>query len=94
VRLNDSVMRREGSLNETAGELAVARMVAPSSWPKRSLVDRGFWLTTPEGRRQTYRLGGLSLGECLAWAAKAPHEVPLCNGEFEFIAVKMAEVAG
>lgn len=31
------------------------------------------------------RSGGLSLSECCAWAAKAPEEVPLVNGEFEFI---------
>lgn len=31
------------------------------------------------------RRGGLSLAQCLAWAARRPAEVPLVNGEFEFI---------
>lgn len=34
----------------------------------------------------------LTLLECLRWAARASHEVPLCNGEFEFVAGRMADL--
>jgi hypothetical protein len=37
--------------------------------------------------------GELTLGECLRWAARAPEEVPLLNGEFAFIAIRMPDVA-
>lgn len=32
------------------------------------------------------RAGELTITECCQWAARAPHEVPLVNGEFVFIA--------
>jgi len=32
------------------------------------------------------RAGELTLKECCAWAARASHEVPIVNDEFEFIA--------
>ena len=34
----------------------------------------------------------LTLQECCAWAARAPHEVPLLDGEFAFIATRMADL--
>lgn len=37
------------------------------------------------------RAGHLSLGQCLSWAARAPREVPLVNGEFEFLAMNTPE---
>jgi hypothetical protein len=33
----------------------------------------------------------LTLGELLRWAARHPHEVPLVNGEFFFIAQLMPD---
>ena len=43
------------------------------------------WQLTPAQRiRAAYR-GNFTLGEMLRWAARAPHEVPLVNGEFFFI---------
>lgn len=37
-------------------------------------------------RREQAAAGRLTLGQCLAWAARASHEVPLINGEYFFIA--------
>lgn len=59
----------------------------PQSRSKWSLDVSGFWAKTPEQRRETFRDGGLTLGQCFAWAARAAHEVPLVDGEFEFIAM-------
>ena len=43
------------------------------------------WQLTPAQRvRAAYR-GNFTLGEMLHWAARAPQEVPLVNGEFFFI---------
>jgi hypothetical protein len=52
-----------------------------------------FWRMTADERRAAYRRGELSLAECLRWAARAPTEPPLLNGEFEFIAALTPEVA-
>jgi hypothetical protein len=45
-----------------------------------------------EGRLAAYRRGELSLDSCCLWAAGYPHEVPLLDGEFEFIARTTPEV--
>jgi hypothetical protein len=42
-------------------------------------------MTAPE-RVHAARTGQLTLGELLHWAAQHPHEVPLVNGGFFFIA--------
>ena len=48
-------------------------------------LDRLWAMTAPQ-RRQAARDGQFSLGEMLRWAARAPEQVPLLNGEFFFIA--------
>jgi hypothetical protein len=45
-----------------------------------------FWCLSPAERVALMRCGELTLGECCRWAARAPHEVPVLDGEFEFIA--------
>ena len=45
-----------------------------------------------EGRLAAYRRGELSLDSCCLWASRWPTEVPLLNGEFEFIARTTPEV--
>jgi hypothetical protein len=45
-----------------------------------------------EGRLAAYRRGEFNLETCSLWAAAYPQEVPLLNGEFEFIAAKTPEV--
>jgi hypothetical protein len=47
-------------------------------------------MTAPE-RVHAARTGQLTLGELLSWAARHPHEVPLVNGEFFFIAQFMPD---
>jgi hypothetical protein len=39
-----------------------------------------------DGRLAAYRRGEFDLAACCLWAAAYPREVPLLNGEFEFIA--------
>ena len=46
---------------------------------------------TPAQRLHAAKTGQLTLGELLRWAARHPHEVPLVNGEFFFIAQFMAD---
>ncbi|MGH2878683.1 MAG: hypothetical protein ACRDK4_03630 [Solirubrobacteraceae bacterium] len=48
---------------------------------------------TPEERVSAMRRGELSFWQLYNWAARAKHEVPLLNGEFEFIAISTPEVA-
>lgn len=44
------------------------------------------------GRLAAYRRGEFDLDTCCLWASSYPGEVPLLNGEFEFIARTMPEV--
>jgi hypothetical protein len=50
------------------------------------------WRMTPNERIAAMRRGDLSMEQCCAWAARYPHQVPLINDEFEFIAAYMPEV--
>lgn len=45
-----------------------------------------------EGRLAAYRAGELDFDTCCLWAARWPREVPLLEGEYEFIARTMPEV--
>ena len=69
----------------TRGLPLTARLVVD---PDR--LDR-LWAMTPPQRRQATREGRFSLGEMLRWAARAPEQVPLVNGEFFFIAAQLAD---
>lgn len=68
-------------------------MNVPRSPARSSLDAKGFWNLGRRYRLEMYRQGALSLSEMLAWASRAPGEVPKVNGEFEFIALHTAEVA-
>jgi hypothetical protein len=40
------------------------------------------------------RRGELTLEQCAAWAARYPEQVPLLNGEFEYLAAFTPEALG
>lgn len=46
----------------------------------------------PPGRLAAYRAGQLSRAECWDWARRFPDEVPVVNGELEWIALAMADL--
>jgi hypothetical protein len=50
------------------------------------------WRMTPTQRIAAMRRGDLSLEQCCAWAASYPEQVPLINGEYEFLAAYTLEV--
>lgn len=52
---------------------------------------RALWQMTPAQRVAAMRRGELTLEQCAAWAARHPEQVPLLNGEFEYIARLMPE---
>jgi hypothetical protein len=52
------------------------------------------WEMNVEQRVQAMRKGELSLEQCAAWAARYPEQVPLLNGEFEYLAAFTPEVRG
>jgi hypothetical protein len=67
------------------------RFGAPSADPlpeQRARLAR----MRPAGRRAAYERGELSYRQCYLWAAGWPNEVPIVNGEFEFIALTMADL--
>jgi hypothetical protein len=47
---------------------------------------RSLWQMTPVQRIAAMRRGELNLLQCAAWAARYPDQVPLLNGEFEYLA--------
>ena len=50
------------------------------------------WAMTPAERVAAYGRGELSLGACLAWARRHPHEIPIAaGGEWHFIAARTPE---
>ena len=51
------------------------------------------WAMTRDERVRAMRAGKLSMRLCLHWASRRPREVPLLNGEWEFIAINTPEVA-
>ncbi|HEX8086567.1 MAG TPA: hypothetical protein VF529_19930 [Solirubrobacteraceae bacterium] len=61
--------------------------------PTRDEQRRQLWAMTRAERVSAMRAGRLSLQQCCDWAARRPHEVPLVNGEFEFIARTTPEAA-
>lgn len=60
--------------------------------PTREEQSRILWSMTATERVAAMRAGRLNLRQCCEWAARRPHEVPLINGEFEFIAAYDVEV--
>jgi hypothetical protein len=59
---------------------------------ERDARTEALWRMTPKERIAAMRRGDLTMEQCCAWAARHPKQVPLINGEFEFIAVYMPEV--
>jgi len=49
------------------------------------------WRMTPNERIAAMRRGDLTMEQCCAWAGRYPNQVPVINGEFEFIAAYMPE---
>lgn len=53
-----------------------------------------FWHElTVEERIAAMRRGELTIKQLAEWSRQAPHEVPLLNGEWEWIAARSADVA-
>lgn len=55
--------------------------------------SKTLWAMSPQERVAAMRRGELNMLQLYEWASRAPHEVPLLNGEFEFIATTTPEVA-
>jgi hypothetical protein len=74
-----------------------ARQDFGADWLRRSPRHeeqlRALWEMTPTQRITAMRSGRLTMTQCFAWSSRRPHEVPLLNGEFEFIAARTPEVA-
>ena len=51
------------------------------------------WEITVEQRIAAMRRGELTMTQLFAWAARYPEQVPLIDGEYEFIAAFTPEVA-
>ena len=53
---------------------------------------RRLWQMAPEQRVAAMRRGELTLEQLAAWSARHPEQVPMLNGEFEWIAIRTPEV--
>ena len=61
--------------------------------PAWAEAKRRLWTMSPDERRAAMYARRLSLRLCLHWANHAPHEVPLLDGEWWFIAIDTPEHA-
>jgi hypothetical protein len=52
------------------------------------------WQLTPGERVAAMRRGELTLEQCAAWAARYPEQMPLLNGEFEYLTAFTPEALG
>lgn len=52
---------------------------------------RVLWTMMPAQRVVAMRRGELSLEQCSAWAARYPEQIPLLNGEFEYLSAYTPE---
>ena len=59
---------------------------------ERAARLRPMWEMSVERRVRAMRRGELSLEQCAAWAARYPEQVPMLNGEFEYLAAFIPEV--
>lgn len=55
--------------------------------------SKALWKMSADERVTAMRRGELTRDQLFEWAKRAPREVPLINGEFEFIAALTPEVA-
>ncbi len=55
---------------------------------------RSLWQLTPSERVAAMRRGELTLEQCAAWAARYPEQMPLLDGEFEYLAAFTPEARG
>ncbi|MGI8411549.1 MAG: hypothetical protein ACR2LV_02560 [Solirubrobacteraceae bacterium] len=76
------------SMPTTPKVTEIPGLALPASPQER---ERLFWRLSSAERVALMRAGELTLKECCRWAARAPHEVPLSNGEFEFITASTPE---
>ena len=80
---------RQEPMMRTSNVTEIPGLAFPASAQERRAV---FWRLSPVERIALMRAGELTLKECCQWAARVPHEVPIVNGEFEFIAAFTPEV--
>lgn len=55
--------------------------------------SQALWKMTADERVTAMRRGELTWGQLYEWASRAGHEVPMLNGEYEFIAAYTPEIA-
>jgi hypothetical protein len=73
--------------NEIAEQILTDRGARPARL-------RSLWQLTASERVAAMRRGELTLEQCAAWAARYPEQVPLLNGEFEYLAAFTPEALG
>ncbi len=77
--------------NDRPTEAPAFQLAPLGRTPKRKEQSATLWAMTRAERIAAMRAGVLSMQQCCEWAARRPHEVPLVNDEFEFIAAYDAE---
>jgi len=71
--------------NVDAQPIAIAKQILTEHRARQARLRR-VWELTPSERVAAMRGGKLTLEQCAAWAALYPEQVPLIDGEFEYLA--------
>jgi len=77
--------------NETSAAIDLAAQITRRT--EQTEASALLWAMSVEERVVAMRNGTLSFAQCMEWARRAPGQIPLIDGEWEFIARDTPEVA-
>lgn len=100
-RCHDQTRAKRTPTMQTASEMVIVSGEPASTFTEhlarleraRQGRLRSLWQMTVEQRIAAMRRGNLTREQLAAWSARHPDQVPMLNGEFEWIAICLHEVS-
>jgi hypothetical protein len=82
--------RAPGPQGAAAVPTTFHQQLAAAERARRARLRR-VWQMSPDQRVAAMRRGELTVEQLAAWSARHPEQVPMLNGEFEWIAIRTPE---
>ena len=92
ARLSESPTHRPKTCRATRADKEFTEQLARLERERRGRL-RSLWQMTVPERIAAMRRGDLTVEQLAAWTARHPDQVPLVNGEFEWIAATTPEAS-